>query len=92
METSGMILIRTEMMMNATISDELIMAYADGELDASRAASLHEAVNNDAALRNQYEIFLATRAILATAFNDILDEPVPDTLKAVIVGARGGTT
>jgi anti-sigma factor RsiW len=85
-------MVRTEMVMNAVISDELIMAYADGELDASRAAALHEVVNNDVALRNQYEIFLATRAILATAFNDILDEPVPDTLKAAVVGTRPRTT
>lgn len=87
-ETSGLAIIRAKMMMNAAYSDELIMAYADGELDASHAASLHEAIRNDDALRRQYEIFLATRAILATAFDDILDEPVPATLKAAVTGTR----
>jgi anti-sigma factor RsiW len=87
-ETSGLSMIRTEMIMNAAYSDEWIMAYADGELDASHAASLHEAIRNDEALRRQYEIFLATRAILATAFDGILNEPVPDTLKAAVTRKR----
>lgn len=87
-ETAGTFWDRTEGKMIAAIPDELIMAYADGELDASHAATVQEAVRNDEALRRQYEIFRATRAILATAFNDILDEPVPETLKAAVTGAR----
>lgn len=62
------------------ISDELIMAYADGELDGPLAHRVRDALPNDDAIRRKYEMFHATRRILSRAFDSILDEPVPQRL------------
>jgi anti-sigma factor RsiW len=74
--------------MIAAIPDEWIMAYADGELDADLETRLAEAVRDDDAIRRKYEIFRMTRAPLAAVFEGVLDEPVPDRLKAAVTGSK----
>ena len=66
------------------VSDELIMAFADGELDAPLARHIRQAIRDDETLRRKHEMFCSTRVVLARAFDDTLTEPVPARLKAAI--------
>jgi hypothetical protein len=69
---------------NVFVSDELIMAFADGELDPPLASHIRQAIHADAALRRKHEIFCSTRVVLARAFDDALEEPVPERLKSAV--------
>lgn len=75
--------------MIVSLPDELIMAFADGELDASAAARVREAVQNDDAIRRKHEIYRSTRSVLARSFDRVLCDPVPDRLKRAIKRDRG---
>ncbi|WP_456391067.1 anti-sigma factor family protein [Profundibacter sp.] len=67
--------------MNApTFSDEELMAYADGQLDETRAADLDFALSSDEVLADRLALFADTRASVAAAYAPMLDEPVPDAL------------
>ena len=65
-------------------SDEELMAFADGQLVGERAARLAEAVAADAGLRARVDALSAQRRRVAAAFADVLDEPVPDRLSALL--------
>jgi hypothetical protein len=71
-----------------TVSDEALMAYADGEADASTRADIETAMRNDPELRRRVEQHRALRQSLQGAFAAALDEPVPQRL---IDAARGHT-
>jgi hypothetical protein len=71
-----------------TISDETLMAYADGELDAATRASVEAAMQEDPEIRQRVARHRALRETLRGAFSAVLDEPVPDRL---IQAARGQT-
>ncbi len=60
-----------------TFSDEVLMAYVDGELDAATRAALEAAMAQDAALAQRIAAERALRARLRAAFEPVLDEPVP---------------
>lgn len=78
--------------MIGTIPDELIMAFADGELAAPLARRVRDAIRTDAEVRRKYDVFLSTRPLAGAAFATILDEPVPERLKrslAAIPPGRG---
>lgn len=68
------------------IDHETLMAFADGALEPDDAARVAAAVAADPALQAQLERHRALRAQLASAFDDVLDEPVPARLQAA---ARG---
>jgi negative regulator of sigma E activity len=70
-----------------TIDDETLMAYADGELEAAERARIVAALEKDPELAARVEKHRALRAQVAGAFAPLLDEPVPDRLRAA---ARGG--
>lgn len=65
-------------------SDEELMAFADGQLAGERAARLAEAVERDASLRARVDALASQRQRVAAAFADVLDEPVPDRLSALL--------
>jgi anti-sigma factor RsiW len=71
-----------------TISDEILMAYADGELDAATRASVEAAMQADPEIRKRVARHRALRETVRGAFSAVLDEPVPDRL---IQAARGQT-
>ena len=73
------------------IDDETLMAYADGELDPAGAARVEAAIAADPALAEKLARHLALRRRLSTAFDGVLDEPVPPHLLAVARGS-GRTT
>jgi len=74
--------------MIVVVPDELIMAYADGEIAEPLKARVREAIWNDSAVRRKYEMFLATRSILASAFDPVLREPVPARLKRAVAARK----
>jgi hypothetical protein len=71
-----------------TISDETLMAYADGELDAAAHASVEAAMQEDPEVAGRVARHRALREAMRGAFPAVLEEPVPDRLTAA---ARGQT-
>lgn len=67
-----------------TIPDEMLMAYADGELTDTERHALEKVLSQDTLLRERLEPFVETRLRLAYAFDHVLHEPVPDRLVAAI--------
>ncbi|NBB98401.1 MAG: hypothetical protein GVY34_09575 [Alphaproteobacteria bacterium] len=68
------------------VSDEMLMALADGELTGADAQHLHRCINADPDLAARYAGFVETRALMQDAFPP---EPVPDRLVAAV--SQGGT-
>lgn len=62
------------------IPDEMLMAYADGELSLEEQQALEQLLRHDPALCARLEPFVQTRTRLATAFDPTLREPVPQRL------------
>jgi hypothetical protein len=69
-----------------TISDETLMAYVDGELDAAGRARVEAAMQQDPDIGKRIARHRALREKLHGAFAAVLEEPVPDRL---IQAARG---
>ena len=72
-----------------TISDETLMAYADGELDAATRASVESAMQQDPDIAKRVARHRALREAMQGAFSGVLEEPVPERL---IAAARGQST
>jgi anti-sigma factor RsiW len=68
--------------MTMAVTEEMIMAYADGELDATGAAQVEAAMAADAEIVRQVEAHRSLRASFAGAFAGVLNEPVPERLVA----------
>lgn len=66
------------------VPDEMLMAYADGELSPEESKALEAMLSHDAQLRARLEPFVETRTRLSSAFEHALHEPVPDRLIAAI--------
>jgi anti-sigma factor RsiW len=64
------------------IDDQMLMAFADGELSGEAAERVAAAVAADPALAERVARHRAQRAALAEAFAPVLDEPVPPALAA----------
>ncbi len=62
-------------------SDEILMAYADGELDEPQRSEVDAAVRADPALARIVAGHRALRRDVAAAFAGVLDEPVPARLQ-----------
>ena len=63
------------------VTDEMLMAYADGELEAPARAELERAMATDSALAERVRAHAALRARLQAAFAPELDEPLPERLR-----------
>jgi anti-sigma factor RsiW len=70
--------------MAETFSDETLMRFADGELDEATAARLESALAGDDALTTRLALFTETRAASKAALQPLLDEPVPEKLRAAV--------
>ena len=70
------------------ISDETMMAYADGEADAAMRAQVEAAMQEDPEVGRRVARHRALRDALRGAGASVLDEPVPERL---IAAARGRT-
>lgn len=75
--------------MRQKVTDEMLMAFVDGETDAATAAMVARALAADAALAARAERFRASRALMREAFGGARGEPVPEALVRAALG--GGT-
>jgi hypothetical protein len=69
-----------------TISDETLMAYADGELDAAEKAAVESAMREDPQIEKRLAQHRALRERVQTAYSAELSEAVPERL---LTAARG---
>jgi hypothetical protein len=65
-----------------TFSDELVMAYVDGELDDAARAALEGAMTTDTDLAERVARERRLRARLHSEFDPVLREPIPERLLA----------
>ena len=65
-----------------TFSDDVLMAYADGELDLRTRAQVEDAMATDPQIARRVAEHQALRNTLRSGFDKVLDEPVPDHLIA----------
>lgn len=70
-------------------SDELLIAYLDGELDVETSDEVAAAIARDPALAREAQMLAETSAALRVAFDDVLREPVPERLLAAARGEFG---
>lgn len=70
-----------------TFSEEVLMAYVDGELDAPTRLAVEAAMADDAELARRIAAERALRERLRAAFDPVLDEPVPAHLAQLARGA-----
>lgn len=69
-------------------SDEVLMAYADGELAEPARSEVERAVRTDPALAERVALHRALRARVSNAFSGVLDEPVPPRLQAGLTAGK----
>jgi hypothetical protein len=69
-------------------SDEMLMAYADGELDLVARAEIEAAIARDPEVAHAVERHRALAARVRTAYDGVLEEAVPERL-ASLVAAPG---
>lgn len=74
------------------ISDTMLMAYADGELDATERAQVEQALLADVALRARLDRHLALGSRVQAAYRAVLDEPVPDRLLQAVAAPLPAAT
>ncbi|WP_135213053.1 anti-sigma factor family protein [Vitreimonas flagellata] len=65
-----------------SVDDERLMAFADGELSGAERAEVEAALAQDASLREKLAAHQRLRTRLSSAFDGVLDEPVPASLLA----------
>ena len=64
--------------------DELLMRFADGELDAEMSAEIERAMEADDELVARVALFIETRTAAKSAMKPLLDEALPTELKAAV--------
>jgi len=67
-----------------TIEPEMLMAYADGELDPLNAKRVERAIAGDPGLAQEVERHRALRKRISDSFAPVADEQVPDRLAALL--------
>ena len=72
------------------VTDEMLMAYADGELDAETQAAVGAAIERDRSLAATVAIFRATRQASLAAYADILAEAPSEKLRNAVAGLDAG--
>ena len=70
------------------LSDETLMAYADGQLKPAEMARLERLLASDPGLRARLEVFRTTGRDLASLFDDHLNAPLPLRLKRFTLAPR----
>jgi anti-sigma factor RsiW len=69
--------------------EAMLVAYVDGELDAATARRLEAAIAEDPAAQAQLRLLRESAAATRDAYAEILTEPVPERLKATLIGRAG---
>ena len=68
------------------VTDEMLMAYVDGELDRAAADDVRRATESDATLARRANAFRTTRGMAKDAYAGIKSDPVPERLIAAVLG------
>lgn len=78
--------------MTGKITEEMIMAFADGELAGPEAEAVREAIAADTTLRDKFDGYKQSRLVLAAGFDDLLERPVPENMRKLVMeqAAPGG--
>jgi len=69
-------------------SDDRLIAYLDGEVDAAERREIETWLDTDPAARDKLAAFAESAALVRLAFDEIMHEPVPDRLIAAARGER----
>jgi len=69
-------------------SDELLVAYLDGELGEAELAGVDAYLERDEAVRERVRALTLSGSLLSEAFDELLDEPVPERLLAAATGVK----
>jgi hypothetical protein len=77
--------------MSERISDEMLMAFVDGELDEATAETVRRAIAEDPVLAERSAAFGSSRDMVRKAFADTRNQPVPEALVASVLGRRPAT-
>jgi hypothetical protein len=72
-------------------SDEILMAYADGEVDADLRRQIETAMALDPVIAERVAKHRRLRADVNAAFDGVLDEPIPDRLLDTAASSPGTT-
>ncbi|HZT86795.1 MAG TPA: hypothetical protein VFA12_02430 [Stellaceae bacterium] len=70
--------------------DDTLIAYLDGELDADERRLVEEWLQSDPAAQERMAGLAATASLVRSAYDDVLNEPVPERLIAAARGATAG--
>lgn len=71
--------------MTEKVSDEMLMAFVDGELEAEAAAEVRRAIAGNPSLVQRADAFRMSRELTREAFGKVTSEPVPDRLVATLM-------
>jgi hypothetical protein len=71
------------------ISDETLMAYADGELDAAARAAVESAMRDDPQIEKRIAAHRTLRSTVQAAYSAELSEDIPERLLTAARGAAG---
>jgi hypothetical protein len=77
--------------MNEKVSDEMLMAFVDGEVDAATADDIRRSIAGDPVLAERAAKFEMARDAVRTAYAGIRAQPVPEALVASILGHRSAS-
>lgn len=70
------------------IDEQMLMAFADGELDEAERQTVERALEGDPALRAELETQRRVRATLSAHYGPVAGEDVPDRLLAMLGASR----
>ena len=70
------------------IDDEVLVTYADGELDAEQRAVVTAAIEQSPALAQRLEALTRAAAMTRSLYQAQADRPVPESLEAAILSAK----
>jgi hypothetical protein len=77
--------------MTAKVTDEMLMAYVDGELDHEAGEDLRKVIAADQELAARAEAFRSSRRLAKAAFEPELAQPVPARLIEAILADSNAT-
>jgi anti-sigma factor RsiW len=69
-------------------SDDRLIAYLDGEVDASARHEIEDWLDSDPAARDKLVALARSAALVRSAFDEVTHEPLPDRLIAAARGER----
>jgi len=79
----------THLDLTSMSTDELIVAYLDGELDAAAKLAVEDRANRDSAFRDRFEFLASNSVPMDAAFSALLDDAPVERMKSKLPPALG---